>query len=266
MRIAKFIAECGVCSRRKAEELILAGKVKVNDQVISSPALNINPEQDKVYLDSLILSDSGQAGMTKKQGQTLTVPGRSDPVFCESRYYQITRPKKLYLALHKPAGYTCTLADRFADKKVIDLIPQEYKVFPVGRLDKDTEGLLFLTNDGDWAYRVTHPKFEHEKEYLVILAKPRNLHFENLNKIEQGLPPYSPAQIKNLKIGSDKITLNLVIHEGKNRQIREMFRLVGYRVIYLRRVRIGSIKLSNLPLGKWRLIQSDEVKQFNDGL
>lgn len=215
MRINKYIASCGKVSRRKAEELVLTGKVKVNTEIVRSLNTQVG-ESDKVYLD----------------GKTLT-------------------PKNfVYYALNKPVGYTTTTSDPHAEKIITELIPKDPPVFPVGRLDKDTSGLIFLTNDGDFAQKMTHPKYEKEKEYIVETDKP--LSKKSLKRLQEGveLDDGTTAPAKGLFLG--KNLYSITIHEGKNRQIRRMIEAIGAKVINLKRVRIGDFKLENLEEGKYK--------------
>lgn len=215
-RINKYIASCTGYSRRKAEEVVLTGRIKVNNNVIRDLSTQIN-ESDKVYLDNKL----------------------------------ITQQKFVYYALNKPVGYTTTTSDPHAEKIITELMPKDPPVFPVGRLDKDTSGLIFLTNDGDFAQKMTHPKYEKEKEYIVETDKP--LSEKSLEKLRTGIKlddgTTAPAEIK---IVGDK-KYSIIIHEGKNRQIRRMIEKVNAQVVQLKRIRIGDFKLENLEEGKYKI-------------
>jgi len=222
MRLQRFIALNSDYSRRKAEELIQQGRVKINNQK-ALIGESIDPNKDKVYVDHKIIK---------------------------------AIPNRITIMLNKPAGYTTTKKDPHAKKTVMDLVP--YKdLFPIGRLDKDTEGLLLLTNDGDLAFKLTHPKFEHEKEYFVELKSP--ITSEQIQKLEKGI------LIDNKKTMPCKITknklnkLNITLREGRKRQIKRMFEKLGNKVIYLYRLRIGRLKLGTLKKGSYKIINSDEI-------
>lgn len=238
MRLAKFIAQTGYCARRKAEELILAGAVAVNDVPATTVTTFIDPATDKVTIF----------------GKPCALP-----------------ENHVYIMLHKPSGYLSTTA-RETRKKVTDLLPQElqqaHRLFFVGRLDRETEGLMLLTDDGVLAQRLTHPSFEKEKEYEVIvrgIMAP-----ETAKKLASGVQimvdeqPYqtAPTEIKNLTIADKNTRFRLVIHEGKKRQIRLMCEAVGHPVRYLKRVRIGPLKLGDLPLKGWRHLTSEELHKL----
>lgn len=215
MRINKYIASCTEHSRRKAEELVLTGRIKVNNEVIRDLSTQIS-ESDKVYLDDKL----------------------------------ITQQKFIYYALNKPVGYTTTTSDPHAKKIITDLVPKDPPVFPVGRLDKDTSGLIFLTNDGDFAQKMTHPKYEKEKEYVLETNKP--LSASSLERLRKGieLDDGMTAPAKGQSLG--KNLYSITIHEGKNRQIRRMIEKVGARVVSLERIRIGDFELEDLREGKYK--------------
>ncbi|MDO8507782.1 MAG: pseudouridine synthase [bacterium] len=215
MRINKYIASCTKTSRRKAEELVLTGKVKVNDEVTRDLSTQIG-ESDKVYLDGKMIAPQ----------------------------------EFVYYALNKPVGYTTTTSDPHAKKIITDLVPNDPPVFPVGRLDKNTSGLIILTNDGDFAQKMTHPKYEKEKEYIV--ETDNFLSEKLLDKLRHGVEledgKTAPAKIK--ATGSKKYSM--IIHEGKNRQIRRMIEAVGAKVITLKRIRIEDFELEDLAEGEYK--------------
>jgi len=228
MRLQKFIAANSGYSRRKAEDLISNCEVKINGKTQNKLGIIINPEKDKIQVKGVLIKPN---------------------------------TKKIYIALNKPAGYTSTKKDSHAEKTVMDLIPFP-NINPVGRLDKDTTGLLLLSNDGDFAYKITHPKFEHEKEYIVHLQN--NLQLKDKNILEQGVilngKKTSKCKIKKGKsIKPNDFVCNIIIHEGRKRQIRRMFEEVGNKVIYLKRIRIGKINLGNLEEGKFRILKPEEI-------
>ncbi|OGE88979.1 MAG: hypothetical protein A3J07_04745 [Candidatus Doudnabacteria bacterium RIFCSPLOWO2_02_FULL_49_13] len=224
-RLQKYISQAGIASRRHAEELILAGKVKVNGRVVKILGTKVDSAKDKVEVDG------------KKIGQQ----------------------KLIYLVLNKPKRYMTTRNDPRARRTVFDLLPAELKnvVWPVGRLDFDTEGLLVFTNDGELTQAMTHPSMEHEKEYEVILDK--ELSRGRIEKIETGMmidgKMTAPAKIKTAGT-----TVHIVIHEGMNRQVRKMFGELGFSVRNLKRIRIGKLKLGNdLPVGKFIFLDKSQI-------
>jgi len=231
-RLQKYLARCGVSSRRKAEELILSGKVLINNQIIRKPGIKIDPGEDIVKVAGRVIK----------------------PV-----------PQKVYYLLNKPLGFVTTAKDKFAPWKVIDLVPKKPRVFPVGRLDKDTSGLLVLTNDGDFAYRFSHPKFEKEKEYEVRCQRLNSKcqindiirKFKRGIKLEEGLARADKVKILGQK--KDIIKIKLVIHQGWKRQIRRMCEAVELKVLSLKRTRIDNLKIGNLPSGKYRILSSEEI-------
>lgn len=217
-RINKYIANQTKYSRRQVDELIIKGKVKVNDEKLNKNdlGLKIDEEQDKIYLDNKLL----------KQKQE----------------------KFIYLTLNKPRGFVCTKNRQAGQKIIYDILPKNIEVNPVGRLDKESEGLLLLTNDGELLNQLTHPKFEHEKEYIVKLKN--NISDQEINKIKK--------QARKITRLADN-ELNIILTTGHKRQIRKMAETVGNKVKKLKRIRINNLKLTNLPLGKWEYISKQEI-------
>lgn len=229
MRLQKFLAYCGVASRRKSEELISSGRVKVNGNVITEMGFKIDPETDLVYVD-----DKNAA----------------------------LEERKVYILLNKPKGYITTVKEQFNRKKVTDLIDVPYRIFPVGRLDYNTSGLLILTNDGELTYKLTHPKFEIPKVYT---AKTKGIPTgEKLNNFRSGLKignyTTAPAKIKILKKSGGDCFVEITIREGKNRQIRKMCDVIGHPVLELKRIKMGEINIGNLEVGNWRYFTEQEVE------
>ena len=229
-RLQVFLSHSGVCSRRKAMEIIQQGLVSVNGQVQREPSTPIDPKVDKV-----------------------SVKGAS-----------VAAKTYTYLLLNKPSGYVTTKAEFPGEKSVLELLPPEYRhLSPVGRLDKDTEGLLLLTNDGDLAYRLTHPKFEVDKTYFVCVYGMLNP--EQKSKLARGVliegEKTAPAKITDVKPFKDrtKTEFLMTIREGKKRQIRLMCEAVGHKVAYLKRVSQGTLTLGMLETGKWRKLKNEEV-------
>ena len=230
-RLQKYLAECGIASRRKCEEYILQGKVQVNGKTITELGVKVNPEKDKITFE----------GKNVKQ-----------------------EDKKVYILLNKPIGYVTTSDEQFGRDKVLDLVKVRERVVPVGRLDMYTSGALILTNDGDFVYKVTHPKHEITKTYTVtVKGIIQNEEVEQLRKgvkIDDYIT--RPAKVKILKTDEEKdiSRLEITIHEGKNRQVRKMCESVGRKVIALHRSKIGNIGVKDIELGKWRYLKSFEVK------
>lgn len=233
-RLQKFMATAGVASRRKSEELILQGKVKVNGKVVK------------------------ELGFKVSQSDEIEVLGRV-----------LSKPKKnTYYLLNKPLGYVTTVTDPQGRKTVMDLIPKNTRVFPVGRLDIMTEGLLLLTDDGDLAFKLTHPKYEIEKEYHVkingTITREQVEKLESGVMLEDGLTAPAKAAIVNDSKG--ETLLSLTIHEGKNRQVRRMIDAIGKKVLKLNRVRYGHLSLEGVPLGKTRMLTEEEINRFKNNI
>jgi 23S rRNA pseudouridine2605 synthase len=229
-RLNKFIASCGICSRRKADELIQSGRIKVNGEVVKDLGVKVSLE-DKVELD----------------GKTIS-----------------KEEKKVYLMLNKPVGYVTTASDEKGRKNVLDLIYEDVRVYPIGRLDMYTEGLLLLTNDGDFANKLMHPKFEIDKKYIVTTdTKVTRQMLEALrNGVDIG--DYVTREAKVEKIDEDN--LSITIHEGKNRQVRRMCEAVGLEVARLRRISIGPVKLGVLKPGTWRELTAEELRALRTAM
>lgn len=234
VRLQKYLADCGIASRRKCEEYIQHGKVQVNGKVVTELGTKINPKKDKVKFENREITENR---------------------------------KMVYILLNKPIGYVTTVADQFNRDTVLDLVKVKERIVPVGRLDMYTSGALILTNDGDFVYKVTHPKHEIEKTYTVTLKGIiQNDEVEKLRKGVQ-IEDYTtkPAKVKILKTDKEKniSRLEIIIHEGKNRQVRKMCEAVGKKVLALHRSKIGTIGVKDLELGKWRYLSSKEIQQFN---
>lgn len=235
VRLQKYIAMCGAASRRAAEELIAKGKVKVNGKIVREMGTKVEIGADEVVLSGEKLSYND---------------------------------KKYYIMLNKPAGYVSTAKDQFDRPTVVELVNEDIsaRIVPVGRLDYETEGLLLLSNDGDFTYRVTHPKFKVDKTYIAVLKG--GITISGLNKLRRGVDiggfVTSPAEVEILDAEAGKTMIKIVIHEGKNRQVRRMFEAVGCKVEYLKRVQIGRVEIGNLPLGRWRYLTSHEINYLKN--
>ncbi len=232
-RLQKYLAECGVASRRKCEELILQGKVKVNNQIVTELGVKVNLEKDIVKFEDKEIKPTS---------------------------------KMVYILLNKPIGYVTTADDQFGRDTVLDLVKVKERIVPVGRLDMYTSGALILTNDGDFVYKVTHPKHEIEKTYTVTVKGI--IKNEEVEQIRKGvkIDDYitKPAKVKILKTDIEKniSRLEIVIHEGKNRQVRKMCESVGRKVLALHRSKIGKIGVKDIELGKWRYLKDREIQEL----
>ncbi len=226
MRLQKFLSRAGFCSRRKGEEYISGGLVRVNGKVITELGTKVDSEKDQIKVDGKLIE---------------------------------AKQDSVYIALNKPLGYVSS-CDQADDKIVLDLIDIPERIYPVGRLDKDSTGLLILTNDGRLHHKLSHPSFDHEKEYEVVVKKP--VSDSALQKMEKGMSMMGtktrPAEIKRIS----RTRFRIVLKEGKNRQIRRMIRKVGSQVAGLKRIRVANIKLGILAQGSWRYLAEKEKKEL----
>ena len=225
-RINKYIASCGVCSRRKAEEYVLSGRVKVNDIIIKDLAYKVK-EEDIIKIDDNIINKE---------------------------------EKKVYIMLNKPKGYVTTSHEQFGRKSVLDLIDEDVRVYPIGRLDMYTEGLLLLTNDGDFANKLMHPKNKIDKKYIVTSKEKITKNQKELLESGVNIGDYitRPAKVNILTNNQFEI----IISEGKNRQVRRMCEAVRVNLTNLKRIQIGNINLGNLQTGKYRYLSDEEIKSI----
>lgn len=231
VRLQKIIADRGFCSRRKAEEYITAGRVSVNHQVVDQLGSSFDPNC-YIEIDGYPLAKVGQ---------------------------------KVYLAVNKPLGFICTASDPKDRKLVTQLVPPQYgRVFPIGRLDINSEGLILLTNDGEFANLVMHPSSSPEKTYEVSVDKRLTKdEIENLKNgimLEDGMT--APAKVREVGISIYRCTYQITIHEGKNREIRRMMEYFGKRVVKLKRITIGNIDLKDMPKGAYREVPSKVIEQL----
>lgn len=233
IRLQKFLAEAGVASRRKSEELILQGKVSVNGKIVNQLGTKVNANEDLVEYN----------------GKDVKI-----------------KNEYVYILLNKPIGYVTTVKDQFNRDSVLDLVKINKRLVPVGRLDMYTSGALILTNDGDFVYKVTHPKHEIDKTYTVTIKGIINEDEINILRNGVKIDNYvtKPAKIKILRIDEDKFQsrLEITIHEGKNRQIRKMCESIGHKVLALHRSKIAGIGVKDIPLGKWRYLSDKEVNML----
>ncbi len=234
IRLQKFLANQGVCSRRKAEEHILNGDVQVNGKTVTQLGTKIIPNKDEVTF----------------QGKKIT----------------LSNDKKVYILLNKPIGYVTTTKDQFGRDTVLDLVKVKESILPVGRLDMYTSGAIILTNDGEFIYKITHPKYEIEKTYNVTLKG--KITDEDVQKLREGveIEDYTSgkAKVRILKIDEEKniSRLEITIHEGKNREVRKMCDAVGKKVLALHRSKIGNIGVKDIKLGQWRYLKEKEVNSL----
>lgn len=236
MRINKFLAECGIASRRNCETLVTAGRVKVNGKTVTMLATDVDPELDLVSVDE-------------------------KPVKPIARH--------LYLVLNKPKGYVCTTNDEFGRKTVMDFFEGKYpgkRIFPVGRLDYDTEGLLILTTDGDLSNRLMHPRNEISKTYVAKIEG--EIAESDLNKLRQGVildgVKTKKCKVRLLGTENNVSRVEVVITEGRNRQVRRMFESINRDVIFLKRTAIGDIKLGGLYRGNFRELKENEIEYLKN--
>jgi 23S rRNA pseudouridine2605 synthase len=233
-RLQKILAAAGYGSRRACEEIIRQGRVQVNGRVVTEMGTKVDPHRDEIRVDGAPLS----------------------------------RPEeKVYLILHKPPGYISTVHDPWGRPTILDLVPHRGRLYPVGRLDAESEGLLLLTNDGQLTHRLTHPRYEHEKEYLVLVdGHPSETVLSQLRRgvnLEEGRT--APAKVsrasrkEGLETPPGATWLRMVIHEGRKRQIRRMCAAVGHPVQRLIRVRMGPLRLGTLKPGQWRRVTQREL-------
>jgi 23S rRNA pseudouridine2605 synthase len=228
-RLQKYLARCGVASRRSSEKIIADGRVRVNGQVATEVGISVEPEHDRVEVD----------GWVVRPPATLT-----------------------YIALNKPIGVVSTVSDPRGRRTVLDLVPDDARVYPVGRLDYDSEGLLLLTDDGDLSLRLTHPRHDVQKEYHALLRG--DVTDALLGHLSVGVDldgkRTAPAKFERLETHPDGVWIRVVLHEGRNRQVRRMVEAVGLEVVRLVRVRVGSLRLGDLAPGAWRRLSAAEVE------
>lgn len=226
-RLQKYMASCGIASRRKCEEIIISGRVKVNGQIVTELGFKIDKDLDNVLVDDNIIQEES---------------------------------KKVYIALNKPIGVLSSVSDDRGRETIIDLVKIPERIFPIGRLDYDSCGLILLTNDGDIYNKVIHPRENIDKIYQFTING--KLKKEDIEKIEKGVDiggyVTRPCKLKILNEGKDS-NYEIIIHEGKNRQIRKMLETAGFNVFYLERLQIGEIHLANLTRGNWRNLNKNEI-------
>lgn len=228
-RLQKYMASCGVASRRKCEEIILEGKVKVNGVLVTELGIKVNPLNDEVEYNGKII--------TKEE-------------------------KKVYIMLNKPEGYISSVKDEKGRATILDIVNVEERVYPIGRLDYDSSGLLLLTNDGEIYNKIIHPREELTKKYIaVVKGEVTNKDIEAFKKgVDIGGYITAPAELRIISYDKDISTIEVGIHEGKNRQIRKMCAAINHEVLSLKRISIGELKLGYLKRGEWRELKQEEVQ------
>lgn len=230
MRLQKYMAKSGIASRRKSEKMIEEGLVKLNGKIVTEQGIDIDPDKDIVMVDDKIIR---------------------------------LEENKIYIMLNKPLGYVTTMDDEKNRKIIMDLIENvDERIYPIGRLDMDTSGLMLLTNDGKLTNKITHPRNQVVKKYIAIVnGTPNKL---ELTKFRKGLMidgrRTSPAKIKIMKNYETESILEIEINEGRNRQIRKMCEAINHPIKKLKRVSIGEIQLGGLPVGEWRYLDEEEMK------
>lgn len=235
VRLQKFLAEAGVASRRASEQIVVAGRVTVNGETVTELGTKVDPDKDRVAVDGA----------------------------------PVKARRKLYVAVNKPRGFVCTRADPEKRHIVIDLLPAEWQhLQTVGRLDRDTEGLLFLTNDGQFALRLTHPRYGVRKTYLLSVGgrvEPAQMELFTRGVRDQG-ERLKAERARLLSANNTRSVIELELMEGKNREIRRLCAALDLKVLRLQRTRIGPIRLGELPLGKWRTLTGAEINSLLSAL
>ncbi|RCK76678.1 MAG: Ribosomal large subunit pseudouridine synthase B [Ignavibacteriae bacterium] len=230
VRLNKYIADCGISSRRKADELIINGRVEVNGKVCTELGTKINPRKDKIFVDG-------------------------------KQVVQLDEP--VYIVLNKPKDCITTTKDEKGRTTVLDYVRVKQRIFPVGRLDRDTTGVLLLTNDGEFANLLMHPRYEIQKSYKVTLEEP--IKPEDIQKLARGIKLSDgitqPAEVYVIPKSKNK-EVGIIIHEGRNRQVRRMFESLGYTIKKLDRISYGPITTEGLKRGQWRFLTKKEIENF----
>jgi 23S rRNA pseudouridine2605 synthase len=230
-RLQKFLADAGIASRRASEQIILEGRVRVNGATVEKLGVTVDPSADRIEVD-------GRRAHAKR---------------------------KLYIALNKPPGFICSRSDERARRVVFDLVPKEWgNLFTAGRLDADSEGLIFLTNDGDFGLKVTHPRYQTPKTYVATIEGeviPRMLR-RITEGIEDAGEKLKATKARMVSRNHTQSVVELELTEGRNREVRRMFESQGLTVGRLQRIKIGKIRLGELPTGKWRALTEPEIKSL----
>lgn len=231
-RLQKYMSNCGVASRRKCEEIILEGKVKVNGVLVNEVGVKVDPLKDIVEYEGKIISKE---------------------------------ENKVYIMLNKPEGYISSVKDEKGRDTILDIVKVKERIYPIGRLDYDSSGLLLLTNDGEIYNKIIHPRVEIIKKYIAVVKG--EITEKDIKKFEIGIDIggyiTAPAELKIISFDKDVSTIEIGIHEGKNRQIRKMCAALNHEVLSLKRIAIGEIKLGYLKRGEYRNLNNDEINYIN---
>ncbi len=231
LRLNKFLAQHGISARRKITDFLKDNRVEINGQPVLEPGIRLNPSTDKVTINS----------------------------------QPITKTRHLYFLLNKPKGVISSVKDEHGRQTVVDLIKTSERIYPVGRLDENTQGLIILTNDGELTHQLTHPSFESQKTYQCLI--PSSVSEKQLSLLKAGIDlkdgKTAPAEVKIIKATHNRTTLELTIHEGRNHQIKRMLNKVGLELLELTRTAIGSLKLADLKPGKYRNLSLEEIEQLH---
>lgn len=231
IHLLKYLANSGVASRRRVQEFIKEGRVKVNGKIITQPGLLINPQTDEILVDD-----------KKVKGEK----------------------EFIYLILNKPKGIVSTAVDEHGRPTVVSLVESPQRLYPVGRLDQSSTGLIILTNDGELTNHLTHPRYQTPKTYQLVVAG--RVRPDQLQKLRNGVflkeGRTAPAKVEIIKQDPKRAVLEVILYEGKNHQVKRMAAAVGLDVIALKRVAIGPITLDNLPLGEWRSLSPEEISSL----
>ncbi|MEA4825050.1 MAG: pseudouridine synthase [Clostridium sp.] len=232
-RLQKYMAACGVAARRKCEEIIEEGRVKVNGNIVTELGFKVDPELDEIVVDSKLIK---------------------------------LEERKVYILLNKPEGYVSTVKDERGRKTILDIVKVNERIFPIGRLDYNTSGMILLTNDGDIYNRIIHPRKEVNKVYIAVIegAPSKDKIDEFCNGIDIGGYITAKAKFRIIEKLQDKSKVEIIIHEGKNRQVRRMCEKIGHPVIALKRISVGNIKLGNLRRGEWRYLDENEINYLKN--
>ncbi|MGY0372036.1 pseudouridine synthase [Clostridium sp. JNZ J1-5] len=232
-RLQKYMAACGVASRRKCEEIIEEGRVKVNGNIVIELGFKVDPELDEIVVDSKLIK---------------------------------LEERKVYILLNKPEGYVSTVKDERGRKTILDIVKVNERIFPIGRLDYNTSGMILLTNDGDIYNRIIHPRKEVNKVYIAVIegTPSKDKIDEFCNGIDIGGYITAKAKFRIIEKLQDKSKVEIIIHEGKNRQVRRMCEKIGHPVIALKRISVGNIKLGNLRRGEWRYLDENEINYLKN--
>lgn len=232
-RLQKYMAACGVAARRKCEEIIEEGRVKVNGNIVTELGFKVDPELDEIVVDSKLIK---------------------------------LEERKVYILLNKPEGYVSTVKDERGRKTILDIVKVNERIFPIGRLDYNTSGMILLTNDGDIYNRIIHPRKEVNKVYIAVIegTPSKDKIDEFCNGIDIGGYITAKAKFRIIEKLQDKSKVEIIIHEGKNRQVRRMCEKIGHPVIALKRISVGNIKLGNLRRGEWRYLGENEINYLKN--